>query len=340
MVTVKEVAKKAQVSPATVSRVINGATNVSPDIRERVKSSVKELGYFPNRAARSLVRRQMGSIAVLLRNLHSPFFMTLLEGFEAGALCCEHTVVFSSLGWEAEYRDRYIQFLTNGFSDAFILYGTYFSDRSIIEHLLDVNFPFLLIENSFDDLPVHQLLINNMEGAATAVEYLIQRGHRRIAHFMGDPNKRVVLDRMNGYMQSMHKYGLPMLQDDIVNIHTEREIAFERAREIMQRPREHRPTAIFASNDRIAAKAIQGIESLGFSVPRDISVVGFDNQVIFDDGYQGHGITSIRQPLYEIGRDSVEYIQKILEGKLTEPLTKVYETQLVERDTVSSPPES
>lgn len=339
MVTVKEVAKHAQVSPATVSRVINGAQNVDPSIQVRVKRSIKELGYFPNQAARSLVRRQMGSIAVLLRNLHSPFFTKLLAGFEEGALHSEHTVVFSSLGREAEYRDRYIQFLTNGFSDAFILYGTYFSDRPIIEHLLEVNFPFLLIENSFDTLPVNQLLINNTDGASTAVEYLIRHGHRRIAHFMGNPNKKVILDRMNGYMLSMQKYGLPIMPDDLVNIHTEKDAAFTRAQELMRRPPEQRPTAIFASDDRIAAKTIQGIESLGFRVPQDISVVGFDNQSVFDDDYAGPGITSMRQPFFDIGRDSITLIQEILDRKVETPVTRTYDTVLVERDTVAAPPQ-
>lgn len=337
MVTVKEVAKHAGVSPATVSRVIHGAQNVDPDIQRRVKRSIKELGYFPNQAARSLVNRQMGSIAVLLRNLHNPFFMKLLAGFEEGALHSDHTVVFSSLGREAEYRDRYIQFLSNGFTDAFILYGTYFSDRPIIEHLLEFNFPFLLIENSFDDLPVNQLLINNADGASIAVEYLIQKGHRRIAHFMGNPNKKVILDRMNGYMLSMRKHGLPIMPGDMISIHSEKDAAFSMAIELMKRPPQQRPTAIFASNDRIAAKAIQGIESMGYKVPLDISVVGFDNQIVFDDGYTGPDITSMRQPFFDIGRDSIDLIQGILDRKVETPLTRMYATQLIERDTVAGP---
>ncbi len=339
MVTIKEVAQHAKVSPATVSRVINGAGNVDPDIRARVRNAIKELGYFPNRAARSLVCRQMGAIAVLLRNLHSPFFTKLLEGFEEGALHCEHTVVFSSLGREAKYRDRYIQFLTNGFSDAFILYGPYFSDRSIIEHLLEVNFPFLLIENSFDDLPVHQLMINNTEGASNAVEYLIQRGHKHIAHFMGDPNKKVILDRMNGYMLSLRKFGLPMNPGDLVNIQNENDMAFNKAQELMRLPREQRPTAIFASSDRIAVKAIQGIQSMGFSVPRDISVIGFDNQTVFSDDYNGPLVTSVRQPLFEIGRDSIGIVEEIMKGQHSSPIIKTYDTQLIERETVAPPPQ-
>ena len=100
MVTVKDVAQHAGVSPATVSRVINMAENVSPDIRERVQTSIKELGYYPNIAARSLVKRHMGSIAVLIRNLHSPFYTQLIQGMEESSMETDRTVFFCSIGKE------------------------------------------------------------------------------------------------------------------------------------------------------------------------------------------------------------------------------------------------
>ncbi|QQO11240.1 LacI family DNA-binding transcriptional regulator [Breznakiella homolactica] len=337
MVTVKEVARMANVSPATVSRVINSAHNVSPEIRERVQRVIKDMNYFPNHAARSLVRRQAGAIAVLLRNLHHPFFFNLIRGFEDSAAKSERSVIFCSLGQEQEYRDRYIQFLTNGISDAIILYGTLFTDRPIIEHLASVNFPFLLIENNFEDIRVNQLLVNNLEGAKNAVEHLIARGHRRIALFMGDPNKKVNLERFNGYTQVMQKYGFPIGQNDIKNIYSDYSAAYGAAREMMQLPPEARPTAVFAINDRIATQVIMGVQSLGFSVPEDLSVIGFDNQKLFDDGYSGPAITSIKQPLFEMGKDSITILTDILEGKVKTPFTKTYETQLIPGDTVDEP---
>ena len=337
VVTVKEVAKRSDVSPATVSRVINNAENVSPAIRKRVQESIQILGYFPNHAARSLVKRRAGSIAVLMRKLHSPYYIDLIQGFEEAAFASKLNVVFCSLGNDQEYRDRYIQYLTNGVSDAIILYGTSFSDQPIIEHLSSVRFPFLLIENNFE-MPVNQILINNLDGACTAMEYLINKGHHRIAHFMGDPNKKVHLDRFNGYTQTMQKYGFPIAPDDIRNIYTTYDAAFSAAAEMMQRPVQSRPTAIFATNDQIAAKAISGIQSRGFSVPHDISVMGFDNQRIYSDGYNGPRITSIRQPLYNIGRDSIHILTDILADKVSTPFTKNYELELVELETVCPPP--
>ncbi|MEM1484435.1 LacI family DNA-binding transcriptional regulator [Oscillospiraceae bacterium PP1C4] len=337
MITVKDVAKHADVSAATVSRVINGAQNVSPEIRRRVKESIKTLGYFPNNAARSLVLRQAGSIAVLLHNLHSPFYGDLIRGIEDGAATSSRNVIFCSLGRNQENRDHYIQFLTNGTSDAIILYGSMFSDQPIIEHLYSVNFPFLLIENNFQSLPVNQILIDNIEGARGAVEYLIDTGHSRIAHFMGNPNKKVNLERFNGYTEAMQKNGLPIAQDHIKNIFEDDDLSYKASQELMQQPAEARPTAIFCSNDRIAAKAIQGILDLGFSVPDDMSVVGFDNQLNYDNCYHGPSITSVKQPLYEIGRDSIQHLTNILDGTQATPFSKSYHTELVKMSTVAPP---
>jgi len=337
MATIKEVAKQAGVSPATVSRVMNRAANVSPVIRNKVQDTIKELGYFPNNAARSLVKRQAGAISVLIRGLHSPYYMDLIRGFEDASLECNRNIVFCSLSDNQEHRDRYINFLTNGFTDAMILYGSSFSDQPIIEHLLSVNFPFLLIENNFD-LPVNQILLNNLAGASAATEYLINHGHKKIAYFMGNPNKKVHLERFNGYTQTMQKHGLNIASDYIKNIYSDYNEAFNAAVEIMKQPQTSRPTAIFTTNDRVAVKAIQGIQSLGFSVPRDISVVGFDNQKVYSDGYNGPLITSIRQPLYNIGLDSLHVLTEILEGTITPPFTKTYELELVELETVCAPP--
>ncbi|MFT4004698.1 MAG: LacI family DNA-binding transcriptional regulator [Lacrimispora sp.] len=340
MVTVKEVAKHAGVSLATVSRVMNGASNVSPSIKEKVINSVNELGYFPNNAARSLVNRQAGSIAVLLRNLHSPFFTELIRGMEEAAFSVNRNVFFCSLGKEQEYRDQYIRFLTNGISDAIILYGSLFSDKQIIEHLCSLKFPLLLIENNFQSLPVNQFLVNNFDGSKKGVEYLIGLGHRRIAHFMGDANKQINLERFNGYTQAMQENGLQIHTKDIYHISNDYELAYQMAQEIMEQPPEERPTAIFCSSDRIASRAIMGVLDKGYRIPEDISILGYDNQLFHDQNYSGPKITTIKQPLYEIGRDSILAVTKLLDEKPKQRISKIYETELVKGGTVCEKPET
>ncbi|MEA5014775.1 MAG: LacI family DNA-binding transcriptional regulator [Candidatus Limiplasma sp.] len=338
--TVKDVARHAQVSLATVSRVINGADNVSPHIRQKVQDSIKALNYFPNNAARALVRRKADSIAILIRNLHSTFFSDLIHGMEDGGRAKNLNVLFCSMGKEQENRDRYIQFLTNGITDGIILYGPLFSDQPIIEHLHGVKFPFLLIENNFQSLPVHQILINNQDGARVAVEHLIELGHTKIVHFMGDPNRKINLDRFNGYLYTMHAHGLNMGEHYVRHIGQDSEAAYSIAREMMRLPSQERPTAIFCSDDKIAAQAIMGIMDAGFSVPENVSVLCFDRLTHYEDQYRGPDFTYVGQPLYEIGRDSIMYLTEILEGNAQEPIMKTYDTTLVLGGTTAPPERS
>lgn len=334
MVTVKDVAKNANVSLATVSRVINNVNNVSDEIRERVQCSVKELGYYPNHAARALVKQSVGAISIVLRNLHSPFFTDLIRGIEDGASGIGRNVFFCSLGKEPEFRDRYMQFLMNGTSDAIVIYGSLFSDQPLIEHLHNSNFPFLLIENNFDTLNLNQLLVDNIGGAKTAIKYLIENNHRKIAHFMGDPNKKVNLERYSGYTLAMQKNGLPIEKCYLKNTFNDPNASYHAAQELMMEPEETRPTAIFCGSDKIATGAIKGIMDRGFRVPEDISVVGFDSQKISDEDYRGPRITTISQPFYQMGFDGIQYINDLLDGKIGNPINKVYDTSLLVQDTV------
>lgn len=336
MTTIKDVARHSGVSLTTVSRVVNGSAKVSPKTVAKVNQAIKELGYFPNNAARSLVKKQTDSIAILLRNIHDVYHSELLHGIEDASAKLGRNVIFCSPGKEEKARDRYIEYLTNGISDAIILYGSLFTDKTMIDHLYHVNFPFLLIENNFQTLPVNQFLIDNFRGAKDAVEYLIQHNHRRIAHVMGNPNKKVVLERFSGYSETMQANGLLIRDSFIQNTLSDSSIPLPQFRDMMERPEQERPTAIFCSNDKIAMQVITTLQTLGFSVPEDVSVIGFDNLKNYGVSYRGPRITSIQQPLYDMGYDSIISIDEILNGIITTPISKTYRTTLVEHETVAT----
>lgn len=339
MKTIKDVAAYSGVSLSTVSRVVNGSDKVSPKTKAKVDKAIKELGYFPNNAARSLVKKQTGSIAILLRNIHDPFFTDLIRGIEDASALLGRNIIFCSPGRDEKVRDRYIEYLTNGISDSIILYGSLFSDKTMIEHLQAVEFPFLLIENNFAMMPVNQFLVDNVNGAKDAVNYLIRHNHKRIAHVMGNPNKKVILERFSGYMETMQDNGLLIREHYIQNTLNDSNLSLPNFREMMAYPAEKRPTAIFCSHDKIAMQVINELQQLGFAVPEEISVVGFDNLNAYGFSYRGPRITSIQQPLYQIGYDSILSIDSLLQGNAAVPLNKFYSTTLAEHETVSICPE-
>ena len=227
-----------------------------------------------------------------------------------------------------------MQFLTNGIVDSMILYGTLYTDRPIIDNLTASRFPFLLIENNFEGTNVNQILINNFDGARNAIRFLASKGHKRIVLFMGNPNKKVNIERLNGYQAGMEEAGLPVTPENIVNIFGDSTQAYTMAQAIMGLPDDKRPTAIFTTSDKIAIKAISGIMDKGYKVPDDISVMSFDSQNHFEEEYKGPLLSGIKQPLYDVGYESLKAISDIMDGKIKTPYSKTYETTIQIGETV------
>lgn len=338
MATIIEVAKAARVSRSTVSRVLNNEENVRQATRQRVLETMRKLDYSPNNAARSLAKKQTHAIGVVVNNLHDPFFHDLIKGFEAGASETSYNVVFcSAFGGDPAGKERYVRYLTNGVTDGIILYGSYLSDEPIIRSLVDSKAQFVLIENDVMGDKTNNLLIDNLGGAEKAVDYLYAQGHRHIAHISGNPNKKVTVDRFNGYLRAMHKNALEIHQGYIQHTTTNYTSGYDMMQRLLALE-ENRPTAVFCSDDAIASYAIRAALDAGFSIPGDISIMGFDNQKILPDGYAGPSITTMIQPLYQIGFDSIRLLTSILENEPSErKLSERYDVSVLVRDTVGAP---
>lgn len=337
MATIRDIAREAGVSLATVSRVINHMDNVSDESRQRVEAVIKKLGYNPNNAARSLATKKTNTIGVIVNNLHDPFFYDLIKGFEHGSCNTKYNVIFCSvLGGDVDMKERYIKYLTNGIVDGVILYGSHLSDVKVIDGLKDSNVNYILIENDIQGLECNKLLIDNYGGAGKAVEYLISMGHKKIAYICGNLNMRVSVERLNGYLDAMRKNNLNIADGFVQYSAAGYESGYDIMRNIMQL--DNPPTAVFCNDDAIASKAILAAFDMGVRVPEDVSIMGFDNQRLLPDGYKGPDISSMAQPLYDIGRESIEILAKQLDDEnRTEKVRIVYNTYLVEGNTVGKP---
>ena len=334
-VSIKDVARRANVSTATVSRVVNNKDGVTQQISEKVQEAIKELGYSPNTAARSLVRRRTNAIGIVVNNLHDPFFYDLIKGFETAAQQTSYSVVFcSALGGDVKSKENYVKYLSNGVVDAVILYGSYRSDESMIKYIQDnEQIEFVMIENDVSSLQCNKLLIDNFGGAKNAVNYLKEKKHRKIAHICGNPNKKVTIERFNGYIQAMQEADLEVKDGYIQYSSADYRSGYDRMNALLDL--EERPTAVFCSDDAIASYAVRAALDRGLRVPDDISIMGFDNQRILPDRYRGPEITTVEQPLYTIGMDSIRLVSERLSNTDTKaPVRKTYETKIIERETV------
>lgn len=334
IITIKDVAKAAGVSLATVSRVINNSDKVKFKLRNKVLKTIEELGYLPNQAARSLVMRKTETIGIIVNNLHDPFFYDLVKGFETGAQQTSYNVIFCSImGGDAGVKEKYIRYLNKGVVDAVVLYGSYMSDDMLTRYMRD-NFPvkYLVVENNLPNFTCNKLLIDNVGGAGIATRYLIDSGHKTIAHICGDPNRKVTIDRFNGFMETMRSAGLEILDGYIQYTMADYHGGYECMKKLLQSKK--RPSAVFCSDDAIASFAIRAAIDMGFHVPQDISVMGFDNQKILPDKYMGPGITSMEQPLFDIGFDSINILVNQLTGKSHDYIKKIYKTKLIKKESV------
>ncbi len=334
MATIRDIAREAGVSLATVSRVINHMDNVSDEARERVEAVIKRLGYNPNNAARSLATKKTNTIGVIVNNLHDPFFYDLIKGFEYGSRNTKYNVIFCSvLGGDVDMKERYIKYLINGIVDGVVLYGSYLSDVKVVDGLRYSNVNYVMIENDIQGLECNKLLIDNYGGAGKAVEYLVSMGHKNIAYICGNLNMRVSVDRLNGYLDTMRKNNLNIADGYVQYSTAGYESGYDIMKNIMRL--ENPPTAVFCNDDAIASKAVLAALDMGVRVPEDVSIMGFDNQRLLPDGYKGPDISSVAQPLYDIGRESIEILAKQLDDENgTEKVRVVYDTYLVEGDTV------
>lgn len=336
MVTIREIAQQSGVSLATVSRVLTNSRPVQPELRERVMEVARELGYVPNTAARALVKRRTDAIGVVVNNLHDPFFHDLIRGFEAGASETDYNVVFcSAMGREMQRKQRYVRYLSNGVVDGIILYGSYDFDEALVRELHATGFPFFLIESSVEGVHTNNFLIDNEGGVYNAVRYLHRHGHRRIAYIAGRLEKRVCVERLNGYYKAMQDLCLEVPAEYVRYIEEDSSDGRALMAQFLALPAKVRPTAVLCYDDAVASHAIRCALEQGLRVPQDISIMGFDNQTIPPNGYKGPAITSVSQPLYEIGFDSIILLSQILRGERESGITKQYQTHIAEKESVA-----
>lgn len=336
MATIKDVAHAAGVSFATVSRTLNNPQMVNVEVQKKVLKAIKELGYSPNYAARALATKKTEAIGIVLNKMYDPFFYDLMRGFEEGTKGTRNKIVYTSApSGDYKSKEKNVRYLSNGVVDGIILYGSYQSDEAVIDYLEATDFPFIVIENELPQHSTNNLLIDNRGGESDAVEFLIKQGHRRIAYICGDPNRRVMTDRLSGYIDAVQRSRL-IINEGYIQYANNYIGGYEKMKTFAEMG-ENRPTAVICSDDSIASYAIRCAIDLGLRVPEDISVMGFNNQSVLPIGYRGPDITSVEQPLFQIGVDSVQLLSGMLEKEETEKIHKVYPVKLVEKGSTAAP---
>lgn len=320
MATIKDVAQHAGLSKTLVSRFINNQKGVSPESQQKIVLAIKELNYRPNGLARSLVLQKTHTIGIVVDDLCATFIFRLIEGLEHGAEEFDkddkYNVIFCNSNGDIARKERHINFLTQGRVDGIVIYGSLVHDDSLIQQLAQVNYPFILIENDIEGVDVNKVVIDNIGGAFMATEHLIKLGHRRIAHIGGNMNLKITLDRMNGYVRALQKHNIPVDQSLIIfpdfsdvdewkkrDESMSQFLFFDRGYVEMKKliDKGQVPEAIFFATDLSAFGAVKALQEAGLSVPEDVSIIGFDDEVSAAGSFHCMPVSTVRQPLKQAG---------------------------------------
>lgn len=333
MATIRDIARESGVSVATVSYVLNdGPRPVSPKTRERVEAVMRRLDYHPNAIARSLVRRRTQTLGVLVGQIQpevvsNNYYAGILAGVFAGAHTCGYNITFFTMSEAHQGIEHQVRAQQ---PDGMLLIAPAIGS-DLPQRLLSVGFPLGVVGagDCYAQENVLSVDVDNEAGARLAMEHLLQQGHREIVHVMGNPTQESAGTRHRVYAQLLAEWGLEYRPDNVLARSFEPACIYETLRARLEQP--PAPTAIFAGNDDIALEALQAVRDSGRQIPHDIALVGFDDAPI--TAYTNPGLTTIRQPMREIGEAVVTALVARIKGEApaAQPLLQRFAPTLVVR---------
>lgn len=329
-VTIKDVAKQAGVSISTVSRVINNSKPVSNEIRQRVLAVIKETGYVPNPVARSLVTKKSQLIGVIVPDISNFFMGELLNGIEEIGKMYQYDILLCNSYGEMEEELRYINLLKSK-QVAGIIFVSWKLDELHVKAIEEGNVPAVYMGKNVKDFDVNSVSINNFEAAYEMTKYLVAKGHEKIGFIRSSIDDDLVdSERFKGFKKGLEEKGLSIDMDFVKEGDMTSESGYFLMNQIIDSKKV--PTAIFATSDEVAVGVMSAAMDRGYKVPEDISVAGF-NDIKLASIYRP-ALTTIKQPIYDMGAVSIRMVVKMAEGETLPEKRVELPYELIERQSI------
>lgn len=334
MATISDVAKRAQVSKATVSRVLNGV-RVREVNRQKVLKAIKELGYRPNAQARSLTSGRTNVIGVMVPDMDGPFYGSILEGCQQTLWFHGFYMLVRSTHHEKGSEPNLTKLLWEKRVDGLIIITPReIKERpmqSLLKDLISTDFPLVIADGDIDNVNVSGVWVDNFVGGYKATNHLIQLNHRRVAIILGPEDAPESLQRFNGYKRALKENGIPF-DENLVT--AAGDYHAESLFRIFPQVLAANPTAVFATSDELAYGVLEACKEHGIGVPDELSLIGYDD-VPFAKQLTPK-LTTIAQPLANLGQVAAGKIARIISGEEREVAKIILPTELVVRETTAS----
>jgi LacI family transcriptional regulator len=302
VVTINDIAREANVSISTVSRVLRGTAKVSESKREAVLAAVSELDYQPNIFARGLASGQSMAIGVLTQNFGSPFYDAILQGVVQGLYGTGYFPIFADGQWQPEIEYEAIVAMVQRQIDGLIVIGGFLTPKELNQ--LSKQIPLIFVARYLPDFEDQCIYIDNTLASYKATKYLLELGHKRIAHISGRTDHPDAVARQRGYEMALEDAGVDIIQGLIVEGNFRRQSGVLAVETLLSRGISF--SAIFAANDQMAYGIRLGLYRRGIRVPEDLSLVGFDDEPAAS--FMIPPLTTVRQPAEELGREAAEVL--------------------------------
>ncbi|MDM5316968.1 LacI family DNA-binding transcriptional regulator [Fictibacillus sp. b24] len=330
--TIKDVAKHANVSIATVSRIVNGLPGYSEETKKKVQQSIEALGYQPNAIARGLINKRTQTIGVLFPEVSGMLSSEVLEGVENAAHDGGFSVIVCNTTSSGKRTVKYLRLLQEKRVD-----GIIFASEDVKEEYYkifqEMQVPVVLVSTASTHYKLPFVRVNDYEGAYEATEYLIQKGHTEIGMIGGSHHDPIAgVPRMQGFKEALQKHGLPFSDNHVT---TNEGYRFQNGKESLPLLLKKLPqmTALFAASDEMAIGAMSAAHELGIKVPQELSIIGYDNLKIAEMCYPA--LTTVSQPLKDMGQTAGEILVNLIKGEQKEAESRYMPFSIIERQSVS-----
>ncbi|MFJ5622700.1 LacI family DNA-binding transcriptional regulator [Peribacillus loiseleuriae] len=326
MVKMSDVAKLANVSTATVSRVLRNPEAVKKITQQKVFEAIKQLDYQPNILARHFRTNQTKTILVVVPSLTNLVFSEIISGIDTVATEKGYQVLLGNINNRMEKAQSYINHLKQKQVDGVILLTVKLAQELWEEIAHD--YPIVLASDFVEKLNIPAVCIDNLNCGYQITEHLIKLGHQKIAHVSGSLDVAISRERAQGYRKALHHYNIPVDESFMIEGDYSIGCGYSSVKKLMKQ--DNKPTAIFFGNDEMAMGGIKAAKEMGIRVPEDLAVIGFDDikfSAVFDPA-----LTTIAQPFHEMGRKSMELLLKIMNDEPLEHEKYVIESQFIVRE--------
>ena len=327
-ITIRDVAQLADVSPATVSKVMNGAPHVSRSAQERVLAAISKLNYRPNSVARSLKLKSTATIGLVTDDLEGVFTMSMMRGVEEAVSAQGFSVFLCNSYGEPARERQHLEVLLNKQVDGIILMSGYKVRNRAAPALPLKDIPVVYLYQYTREVPAPCVLPDDFGGAALGTHHLIAKGRRRVALLNGPYRYEATLVRLAGYRQALEDARLPFDPALVRVAEWNESSGYALTRELLALSEP--PDALLCSSDHLAVGALGAIKEAGLNVPGDIALVGFDNR--YFAAHQRPPLTTVALPLREMGKLAGNLLIEAVKKRALEPTTHKVPCYLVQRD--------